>query len=295
MDIKKLYGSIVALVTPFDDNGAIDFPAFDGLIEFHLQNGTSSILISGTTGEGPTITEDELKTLLSRARTIAGNEYPLMAGTGTNSTLSTIQRTKIAAECGADFALIVGPYYNKPTQEGFYRHFESINKEVDIPLIVYNVPGRTGSNILPETVVRLFGLPGIVGIKEASGDLKQIQKLLEIKSENEFVLSGDDALTLSIIALGGVGVISVVANEMPSDMSELVGSALSGKLEQAQDLQDKMLPMMEANFIESNPIPVKYALSKMGMISETYRLPMLSLESSSKEKMDDILKSSGLI
>ena len=295
MDIKKLYGSIVALVTPFDETGALDFPAFDGLIKFHLQNGTSSILISGTTGEGPTITEDELKTMLSRARNIAGDEYPLIAGTGTNSTLSTIQRTKIAAECGADFALIVGPYYNKPTQEGFFRHFESISKEVELPLIIYNVPGRTGSNILPETVVRLFGLPGIVGIKEASGDLKQIQNLLEIKSENEFVLSGDDALTLSIIASGGVGVISVVANEMPSDMSELVSSALSGNLEQAQDLQDKMLPMMEANFIESNPIPVKYALSKMGMISETYRLPMLSLETSSKEKMDEILKSSGLI
>ncbi len=295
MDIKKLYGSIVALVTPFDETGALDFPAFDGLIEFHLQNGTSSILISGTTGEGPTITEDELTKMLSRARTIAGDEYPLIAGTGSNSTLSTIQRTKIAAECGADFALIVGPYYNKPTQEGFFRHFESISNEVDIPLIIYNVPGRTGSNILPETVVRLFGLPGIVGIKEASGDLKQIQKVLEIKSENEFVLSGDDALTLSIIASGGVGVISVVANEMPSDMSELVSSALSGNLEQAQDLQDKMLPMMEANFIESNPIPVKYALSKMGMISETYRLPMLSLEIGSKEKMDEILKSSGLI
>ena len=212
-----------------------------------------------------------------------------------NSTLSTIQRTKIAADGGADLALIVGPYYNKPTQEGFYRHFESINEEVDIPLIIYNVPGRTGSNILPETVVRLFDLPGIVGIKEASGDLKQIQELFDIKSENEFVLSGDDALTLSIIAMGGIGVISVVANEMPSDMSNLVSSALSGNLKQAQELHDKLLPMMEANFIESNPIPVKYALAQMGMISETYRLPMLSLENSSKEKMDEILKSSGLI
>ena len=179
MDIKKLYGSIVALVTPFDDNGAIDFPAFDGLIEFHLQNGTSSILISGTTGEGPTITEDELKTMLSRARTIAGDEYPLIAGTGTNSTSSTIQRTKIAADCGADFALLVGPYYNKPTQEGFYRHFESISKEVEIPLIVYNVPGRTGSNILPEFLAMylnsLSGRRQIFGVL-ANGAIKTLLK-----------------------------------------------------------------------------------------------------------------------
>ena len=295
MDIKKLYGSIVALVTPFDDNGAIDFSAFDGLIEFHLRNGTSSILISGTTGEGPTITNDELATMLSRARAIAGDEYPLIAGTGTNSTLSTIQRTKLAEESGADLALIVGPYYNKPTQEGFYRHFEAVGEVVDIPIIIYNVPGRTGSNILPETVVRLFELTGIVGIKEASGDLKQIQKLLDSKPPNEVVLSGDDALTLSIIALGGIGVISVVANEMPSDMAELVSSALAGDLDRAQNLREKMLPLMDANFIESNPIPVKYALSKMGMIAETYRLPMLSLEKNSKDKMDEILKSSGLI
>jgi len=294
MDIKKLYGSIVALVTPFDEKGALDLPAFDLLIDFHLQNGTSSILIAGTTGEGPNITNDELKTMLSRARSITGDEYPLIAGTGTNSTLSTIQRTKIAEESGADFALIVGPYYNKPTQEGYYRHFEAVSKEVKIPLIIYNVPGRTGSNILPETVVRLFEIPGIVGIKEASSDLKQIQNLLDTKSQNEVVLSGDDALTLSIIEMGGIGVISVVANEMPRDMSDLVSSALAGDSEQTRNLHDNMLPMMEANFIESNPIPVKYALSRMGMITETYRLPMVSLEKKNKEKMDEILKSFGL-
>lgn len=294
MDIKKLYGSIVALVTPFDEKGALDLPAFDLLIDFHLQNGTSSILIAGTTGEGPNITNDELKTMLSRARSITGDEYPLIAGTGTNSTLSTIERTKIAEESGADFALTVGPYYNKPTQEGYYRHFEAVSKEVKIPLIIYNVPGRTGSNILPETVVRLFEIPGIVGIKEASGDLEQIQNLLDTKSPNEVVLSGDDALTLSIIEMGGIGVISVVANEMPRDMSDLVSSALAGDSDQTRNLHDNILPMMEANFIESNPIPVKYALSRMGMITETYRLPMVSLEKKNKEKMDEILKSFGL-
>ncbi|TFB09897.1 4-hydroxy-tetrahydrodipicolinate synthase [Candidatus Marinimicrobia bacterium MT.SAG.3] len=295
MDIKKLYGSIVALVTPFDENGAIDLSAFDRLIDFHLQNGTSSILLAGTTGEGPTITNDELKTMLSRARSIAGDQYPLIVGTGTNSTFSTIQRTKIAEDSGADFALIVGPYYNKPTQEGFYRHYQAVSEAVDIPLIIYNVPGRTGSNILPETVIRLFEIPNIVGIKEASGDLKQIQNLFDIKSQNEFVLSGDDALTLSIIGMGGVGLISVVANEMPADMSDMVKYALVGELESARNLHEKMLPMMEANFTESNPIPVKYALYKMGLISETYRLPMVSLEKQNKDKMDDILNSFGLI
>ena len=295
MDIKKLYGSIVALVTPFDENGAIDLSAFDRLIDFHLQNGTSSILLAGTTGEGPTITNDELNTMLSRARSIAGDQYPLIAGTGTNSTFSTIQRTKIAEDSGADFALIVGPYYNKPTQEGFYRHYQAVSEAVDIPLIIYNVPGRTGSNILPETVIRLFEIPNIVGIKEASGDLKQIQNLFDIKPQNEFVLSGDDALTLSIIGMGGVGLISVVANEMPADMSDMVKYALVGELESARNLHEKMLPMMEANFTESNPIPVKYALYKMGLISETYRLPMVSLEKQNKDKMDDILNSFGLI
>ena len=295
MDNKKLHGSIVALVTPFDENGAIDLPAFDRLIDFHLQNGTSSILIAGTTGEGPTITNDELKTLISRARSITGNEYPLIAGTGTNSTLSTIQRTKMAEESGADFALIVGPYYNKPTQEGFYRHYQSVADAVDIPLIIYNVPGRTGSNILPETVIRLFEIPNIVGIKEACGDLKQIQNLFDIKPQNEVVLSGDDALTLSIIKMGGIGVISVVANELPGDMSNLVSSALADNFEAARILHDKMLPMMEANFIESNPIPVKYALSKMGLISETYRLPMVSLEKKNKDKLDEILNQLGLL
>ncbi len=295
MDSKKLHGSIVALVTPFDEKGAIDFPAFDRLIDFHLKNETSSILIAGTTGEGPTITNEELKTLVSRARSLTGDAYPLIAGTGTNSTLSTIQRTKIAEESGADFALIVGPYYNKPTQEGFYRHYQAVADAVDLPLIIYNVPSRTGSNILPETVIRLFAIPNIVGIKEASGDLKQIQNLFDLNSQNEIVLSGDDALTIPIIEMGGIGVISVVANELPRDMSNLVSSALAGDLEAAQILHDKMLPMMEANFIESNPIPVKYALSKMGLISETYRLPMVSLEKKNKDKLDEILNPLGLL
>ena len=294
-EIKELSGSIVALVTPFDTNGEIDISALDRLMDFHLNNRTSALLIAGTTGEGPNISNDELKTMLLRARSRMGDGFTLIAGTGTNSTSSTIERTMVAEENSADFALIVGPYYNKPTQEGFYRHFKVISETVDLPIIIYNVPGRTGSNILPDTVSRLFEIPTIVGIKEASGDLAQIQNLLSSIPQNKVVLSGDDALTLSIIAMGGVGVISVVANEVPREMADLVRFAVNGEISEARRLHYKILPLMEANFIESNPIPIKYALTKMGMISEEYRLPLVPLDIKNKESMDDILKSYGIV
>ena len=292
---KRLYGSIVALVTPFDQNGELDLSALDKLIEFHMNNGTSAILLAGTTGEGPNITDDELGTILLRARSRAGEEFTLIAGSGTNSTSTTLKRTIIAQESGADFALIVGPYYNKPTQEGFYQHFKAISEGVDIPIIIYNVPGRTGSNIKPETVARLAEEPGIVAIKEASGDLEQIKEVLSIMPSEKVVLSGDDALTLPIIAMGGTGVISVVANEAPRETADMVQFAANGKIEEAGRLHDKLSPLMEVNFIESNPIPVKYALSKMGLISEVYRLPMVQLEEKNKKKIDEILLSTGIV
>lgn len=292
---KRLYGSIVALVTPFDQNGELDLSALDKLIEFHVDNGTSAILLAGTTGEGPNITDDELKTILLRARSRVGEEFTLIAGTGTNSTSTTLKRTIIALESGADFALIVGPYYNKPTQEGFYQHFKAISEGVDIPIIIYNVPGRTGSNIMPETVARLAEETGIVGIKEASGDLEQIKEILSIMPSGKVVLSGDDALTLPIIAMGGTGVISVVANEAPRETADMVQFAANGEIEEAGRLHDKLSPLMEVNFIESNPIPVKYALAKMGLISEVYRLPMVQLEEKNKKKIDEILLSTGIV
>lgn len=292
---KRLYGSIVALVTPFDQNGELDLSALDKLIEFHVDNGTSAILLAGTTGEGPNITDDELKTILLRARSRVGEEFTLIAGTGTNSTSTTLKRTIIALESGADFALIVGPYYNKPTQEGFYQHFKAISEGVDIPIIIYNVPGRTGSNIMPETVARLAEETGIVGIKEASGDLEQIKEILSIMPSGKVVLSGDDALTLPIIAMGGTGVISVVANEAPRETADMVQFAANGEIEEAGRLHDKLSPLMEVNFIESNPIPVKYALAKMGLISEVYRLPMVQLEEKNKKKIDEILFSTGIV
>ncbi|MCH7495158.1 MAG: 4-hydroxy-tetrahydrodipicolinate synthase [Candidatus Marinimicrobia bacterium] len=292
---KRLYGSIVALVTPFDQNGELDLSALDKLIEFHVNNGTSAILLAGTTGEGPNITDDELRTILLRARSRVGEEFTLIAGSGTNSTSTTLKRTIIAQESGADFALIVGPYYNKPTQEGFYQHFKAISEGVDIPIIIYNVPGRTGSNIMPETVARLAEEPGIVAIKEASGDLEQIKEVLSIMPSGKVVLSGDDALTLPIIAMGGTGVISVVANEAPRETADMVQFAADGKIEEARRLHDKLSPLMEVNFIESNPIPVKYALSKMGLISEVYRLPMVQLEEKNKKKIDEILLSTGIV
>ena len=292
---KRLYGSIVALVTPFDQNGELDLSALDKLIEFHVDNGTSAILLAGTTGEGPNITDDELKIILLRARSRVGEEFTLIAGSGTNSTSTTLKRTIIALESGADFALIVGPYYNKPTQEGFYQHFKAISEGVDIPIIIYNVPGRTGSNIMPETVARLAEEPGIVGIKEASGDLEQIKEILSIMPSGKVVLSGDDALTLPIIAMGGTGVISVVANEAPRETADMVQFAANGEIEEAGRLHDKLSPLMEVNFIESNPIPVKYALAKMGLISEVYRLPMVQLEEKNKKKIDEILLSTGIV
>ena len=292
---KRLYGSIVALVTPFDQNGELDLSALDKLIEFHVNNGTSAILLAGTTGEGPNITDDELGTILLRARSGVGEEFTLIAGSGTNSTSTTLKRTIIAQESGADFALIVGPYYNKPTQEGFYQHFKAISEGVDIPIIIYNVPGRTGSNIMPETVARLAEEPGIVAIKEASGDLEQIKEVLSIMPSGKVVLSGDDALTLPIIAMGGTGVISVVANEAPRETADMVQFAANGKIEEAGRLHDKLSPLMEVNFIESNPIPVKYALAKMGLISEVYRLPMVQLEEKNKKKIDEILLSFGIV
>ena len=292
---KRLYGSIVALVTPFDQSGELDLSALDKLIEFHMNNGTSAILLAGTTGEGPNITDDELKTILLRARSRVGEEFTLIAGTGTNSTSTTLKRTIIALESGADFALIVGPYYNKPTQEGFYQHFKAISEGVDIPIIIYNVPGRTGSNIMPETVARLAEETGIVGIKEASGDLEQIKEILSIMPSGKVVLSGDDALTLPMIAMGGTGVISVVANEAPRETADMVQFAANGKIEEAGRLHDKLSPLMEVNFIESNPIPVKYALAKMGLISEVYRLPMVQLEEKNKKKIDEILLSTGIV
>lgn len=292
---KRLYGSIVALVTPFDQNGELDLSALDKLIEFHVDNGTSAILLAGTTGEGPNITDDELKIILLRARSRVGEEFTLIAGTGTNSTSTTLKRTIIALESGADFALIVGPYYNKPTQEGFYQHFKAISEGVDIPIIIYNVPGRTGSNIMPETVARLAEETGIVGIKEASGDLEQIKEILSIMPSGKVVLSGDDALTLPIIAMGGTGVISVVANEAPRETADMVQFAANGEIEEAGRLHDKLSPLMEVNFIESNPIPVKYALAKMGLISEVYRLPMVQLEEKNKKKIDEILLSTGIV
>lgn len=292
---KRLYGSIVALVTPFDQNGELDLSALDKLIEFHVDNGTSAILLAGTTGEGPNITDDELKIILLRARSRVGEEFTLIAGSGTNSTSTTLKRTIIALESGADFALIVGPYYNKPTQEGFYQHFKAISEGVDIPIIIYNVPGRTGSNIMPETVARLAEETGIVGIKEASGDLEQIKEILSIMPSGKVVLSGDDALTLPIIAMGGTGVISVVANEAPRETADMVQFAANGEIEEAGRLHDKLSPLMEVNFIESNPIPVKYALAKMGLISEVYRLPMVQLEEKNKKKIDEILLSTGIV
>ena len=296
MDSKEAFsGSIVALVTPFDEKGDIDWRALDRLIDMHLEGGTSAVLVAGTTGESSTISDGELQEMIERAVSRLQGKLPLIAGAGSNSTEITIGRCGLAERAGADAVLVVGPYYNKPTQEGFYRHYESVCAAVKLPVIVYNVPGRTGSNIQADTMARIAGLPNVTAVKEASGDLAQIMRLHTLLEDDVSVLSGDDALTLSIMAIGGRGVISVVANEVPNRMARMISLASDGDYSGARKLHYELLPLMEANFIESNPIPVKYALSKMGLLTEKYRLPLVPMGSDSRAKMDAALSMVGLI
>ena len=293
--VTTFSGSIVALVTPFDQEGKIDWAAFDRLIDMQVEGGTSAVLVSGTTGEGSTISKSELQEMIERAVLRLEGELSLIVGAGTNSTEMTIERCKLAQSAGADALLVVAPYYNKPTQEGFYQHYEAVSAAVDLPVVVYNVPGRTGSNMQAETMARICMLPNVVAVKEASGNLAQIMHLCSLTGDGGVVLSGDDALTLSILAIGGKGVISVVANELPEKMAQMVSLALEGEYGEARRLHYEMLPLMEANFIESNPIPVKYALSKMGLITEKYRLPLVPMGSQARRRMDAALKHVGLI
>ncbi len=293
--VTTFSGSIVALVTPFDEEGKIDWAAYEHLVNMHAGAGTSGVLVSGTTGEGPTVSDDELQKMVERAQSCLDGRVPVIAGTGTNSTETTIERSRLAQQAGADAFLIVGPYYNKPTQEGLYSHFAAVSKAVELPVIVYNVPGRTGSNIVPETMVRICMLPNVVAVKEASGSLPQIMQVCSMVGEDAAVLSGDDALTLSILAVGGRGVISVVANELPEKTAQMVSYALEGDFERARSVHFELLPLMEANFIETNPIPVKYALSRMGLITEKYRLPMVPMGAESRRMMDTVLEQMGLI
>ncbi len=293
--IKMFSGSYVALVTPFK-NGQVDKEKLEELVEWHITQGTNGIVPCGTTGESATLSHQEHDDVVETVVKAAGGRVKVIAGTGSNNTIEALRMTRFAKEIGADGALIITPYYNKPTQDGLYLHFKKIADEVDIPIILYNVPGRTAVNLLPATVVKLAkDCKNIVGVKEASGLLGQVTKIIKGCGEDFIVLSGDDSLTFPMLALGGKGVISVVANIMPKDMAEMVGSFLSGNMVKAKELHYKMFLLMEAMFYETNPAPVKAVMDLMGKCSAFVRLPLSPMRDENLEKLKSIMKECKLL
>lgn len=293
--MKKLFhGSMVAIITPFKD-GKVDEKAFVELIEFHIANGTDGIVPCGTTGESATLSNEEHNRVVRLAVEAASGRIPVIAGTGSNSTDEAIYFTKFARECGADAALLITPYYNKPTQEGLYRHFSAIAKEVDIPIIPYNVPGRTGVNMLPSTVARLAEIGNIVGIKEASGSMTQICEIYRLCGERLSILSGEDAINFPILAAGGKGMISVTANIVPKEMGDMWDAFESGDIARARQIHYSIFDLHQIMFIETNPIPVKTSLAMMGRCTEEMRLPLCGMAEANKNKLRLALSLHGLI
>ena len=287
-------GSIVAIVTPFK-NGAVDEEKLRELVEFQIAGGTDGIVPCGTTGEASTLDYEEHMDVVRIVVQQAGKRVPVIAGTGSNSTAEAIELTEKAKAVGADGVLLVTPYYNKPTQEGLFRHYMAIADAVAIPQILYNVPGRTGVNMLPETVARLAVHKNIVAIKEATGSLQQASEVLALCGDRIDVLSGDDFITFPMMACGAKGVISVLANIMPKEVGDLTDAFYAGRLEEARQLHLKLLKISNAMFIESNPIPVKTALGLMGRCSDQVRLPLCPMGEGNKAKLAAILKEYGLI
>ncbi len=290
-------GSFTALVTPFKGGkkNTIDEEALRALVEFQIANGTNGLVPCGTTGESATLSYEEHNRVIDVTIETAAGRVPVIAGTGSNSTSETIMLTKHAAEAGADGALLISPYYNKPTQEGLIEHYRAVAREVPFPLVVYNVPGRTGVNMLPETIGLLSRIENIEGVKEATGDLSQISDVIEMSREGFSVLSGDDLTTLPLLTMGGSGVISVVSNLAPRDVSDMCALSREGRLEEARALHYKLQPLNRAMFVETNPIPVKTALSMMGMAKEEFRLPLVKMSGTNRDKVRSALEAYGLI
>jgi 4-hydroxy-tetrahydrodipicolinate synthase len=285
---------MVAIVTPFK-NGAIDEKALGDLIEFHIKNGTDVIVPCGTTGESATLSHEEHHRVVEFTVKTVNKRVPVVAGAGSNSTSETLELTKYAKKAGANGVLLITPYYNKPTQEGLYQHFAKAADSVDIPIILYNVPGRTSVNMLPATVARLREKKNIVGIKEATGDMKQVSELIRLCGRDFDVISGDDFTTLPLLCLGGTGAISVTANIIPGDAAAMFDAFFAGKREEALALHYKMEPLHSLMFLETNPIPVKTSLALMGRINEEFRLPLCAMADANKEKLKKALKDYGLI
>jgi 4-hydroxy-tetrahydrodipicolinate synthase len=292
LDIR---GCGTALVTPFSEDGTLDVDALRSLVEFQLSEGIDFLVPCGTTGEAPTLEHEEYLGVVRVVTQEAKGKVPVIAGAGGNNTKKICSLVQDLHGLGVQGILSVAPYYNKPTQEGLYQHFKTIAESTDLPVILYNVPSRTSSNILPETVARLAGISNIVGIKEASGSITQQMEVLRVVPPDFRVLSGDDAFTFPLMALGGAGVISVVSNEIPGQITKLTHLLAEGKYSEARKLNAKLLPLMQANFIETNPIPVKAALAMMGKIKEIYRLPMCAMKPENRAKLEKALAEQGLL
>lgn len=282
-------GSMVALATPLK-NGKIDEDALRLIVEFQIENGTDALVPCGTTGESATLTYAEHCNVIEIVIDQAGKRVPIIAGAGSNSTHETIFLAEHAKKCGADGVLLITPYYNKPTQEGLFRHFQAVAEAVDIPQVLYNVPSRTGVNMLPETAVRLSGVKGIVGIKEASGSIDQAAYIIKNAPKKFHVISGEDSLTFPLMCMGAKGVISVAANIIPRQMSEMCGKILKGDIAGARELHYNLLDIFKGVFFETNPIPVKKALYFMGLAEDEIRLPLVTMTEGSASKLKDIMK-----
>lgn len=296
VNIDWMRGCATALVTPFKPDGAIDEDSLTRLIEYQLAGGVKLLVPCGTTGESATMTEEEDQRVIKRTVELARGRARVIAGTGSNSTAVTIENSKIAEALGADAVLVVAPFYNKPTQHGLYAHFRAIAEAVVVPIVIYNVPGRTSCNIAAETTLSLArDCANIVAVKEASGNMSQIMEILRDRPDGFRVLSGDDSLTYPMIALGGDGLISVASNEAPELMARMVDLALRGNWSEALELHYRLLPLMEINFIESSPGPVKAGLAMMDLIEENFRLPLVPIQEKSRELLRTVLAELGLV
>ena len=294
--MQQIKGCGTALVTPFKKDQSVDERRLRELVEWQIDSGIGFLVPCGTTGETPTLTKEEWLRVIDITIEVNAGRVPIVAGATSNNTAEAVERAReVAGRKGVDAILTASPYYNKPTQEGQYQHFKAIADAVDKPLVLYNVPGRTCANIEPATLGRLAKIPNIIAVKEASGNISQISEVFNHVPGSFLVLSGDDAITLPVISLGGMGIISVVSNEIPKEMSEMTNAALRGDWDNARKLHRKYLPLMQANFIESNPMPVKAVLAMMGRIEEVYRLPMVPMKAETRSKLQKIAAEVGLL
>ncbi|MGD8174655.1 4-hydroxy-tetrahydrodipicolinate synthase [Marinimicrobium sp. ARAG 43.8] len=290
-----IQGSMVALVTPMTPDNTLDWSALEKLVDWHLEQGTDAIVAVGTTGESATLDMEEHLAVIKAVVDQVGGRIPVIAGTGANSLTEALQLTRGARDAGADACLLVTPYYNKPSQEGLYRFHKTIAEQVDIPQYLYNVPGRTGVDMLPETVLRLAEVPNIQGIKEATGDMVRARTLIEQAPDGFIIISGDDATAVELMLLGGKGDISVTANVVPKAIAELCSLAIAGRAEEARALNERLMPLHQAMFVEANPIPVKWSLMEMGRIQSGIRLPMTPLDERFHDRVRDALQGADLV